>query len=148
MTFLKMVLALFARNSSTGTTEPVDKTNDARHALHVEDQHTDLATETTQNRRLGGNKKPVTFTVTSSALPFVYTPAAGKSVRMFWFTAAPDPSGGIFPQISVTIGSLEVYRIRGAVAHWEVFDGAADETVTVSIDVGATVDGTMHIEEL
>lgn len=39
MTFLKMVLALFARNTTTGVTEPVDKTNDGRHALHVADQH-------------------------------------------------------------------------------------------------------------
>lgn len=37
--FVKVALALFARNTTTGLTEQVHKTNDARNALHVTDQH-------------------------------------------------------------------------------------------------------------
>ncbi len=36
MTFVKVVMALFARNATSGLTEPVNKTNDSRHAAHVE----------------------------------------------------------------------------------------------------------------
>jgi hypothetical protein len=46
--FVKLALALFARNPVTGASEFVDKTTDARNALKVEDQHTDLATATNQ----------------------------------------------------------------------------------------------------
>lgn len=49
---VKLALAVFARNPVTGASEAVDKTTDARNALKVEDQHSDLATQTKQTQIL------------------------------------------------------------------------------------------------
>lgn len=110
------------------------------------------ATQETQLRRLGGGKIPIPFTITDAGVPFVYTPPVGKAIRLFWATANVDPTGGVFPRISMVLPTVsnpsqEVYRVRGAMAHWEVFEGAVDAPITISISANAVVDGTLHIEE-
>lgn len=97
--------------------------------------------------RYGGGKTALPFTVTLAATPFDHEPAAGKAVRLFWAAANVDPAGGVFPTITIKIGATEVYRTRGGMAHWEVFEGAADEHITVTISADASVDGTLHVEE-
>lgn len=113
----------------------------------------DVNQEATQQRRLGGGKLAVPFTITSSAAPFVYIPASGKKIQLYWITASPDPAGGVFPRITVVLptaseAARQVYRVRGALGHWEFFEGAVDAAMTVSISSNATVDGTAHILEV
>lgn len=147
MTWADVRFRLFGRNASTGAPELVDKSNDARNAMHVDTGLTGLATEGMQQRRLGGGKTPVPFTVTQEATPFVYEPGEGKAIRLFWVTAGVDPAPGVFPRITVKLGDLECYRVRGGVSHWEVFEGAVDAPLEISISADATVDGTAHIVE-
>jgi hypothetical protein len=112
----------------------------------------DLSKELTQQRRLGGGKIPIPFTVTVAATPFDYAPAAGKKIQLFWALAAAEPfsatGANVFPQISIKIGTLECYRTRGSVAHWEFFEGAIDEHLTVTISHDVIVDGVLHILEV
>jgi hypothetical protein len=138
---------LFGRNTQTGAPEQIDKSNDARNAMLVDTGLTGLAAEATQQRRLGGGKTPVPFTVEQAAAPYERQPAQGRAIRLYWITASADPAQGIFPRITISLGDLECYRVRGAVAHWEVFEGAVDAPLTVSISADAMVDGTAHIEE-
>jgi BMFP domain-containing protein YqiC len=111
------------------------------------------ASEGTQARRLGGGKKALAFSLSLSSTPYVYAPAAGKRIQLFWVTASPDPAGGVFPRITVVLPTdtepaRQVYRVRGALGHWEFFEGAVDAPLTVSISSNATVDGTAHILEV
>lgn len=46
MALKKLVAALFGKNKDTGITEALGKSNDARHALHVENQHSQPLTNT------------------------------------------------------------------------------------------------------
>lgn len=107
----------------------------------------------TYDRRVQGGVKAWPFTVTSTASPAVLNPSAsGKSIRVLWITAGVDPSGQTFPRIIATLpnaalGQSEIYRVRGGTAHWEPFEGAADQPLTISISANATVDGTVHYEE-
>lgn len=96
--------------------------------------------------RYGGGKIAVCDTVTASGDTSIYTPAAGNAVRLFWVSAINDPDEETTPLIKILLGATEVYRAY-AVAHWEVFEGAADEALVVNLSGAASVAFTAHIEE-
>lgn len=104
------------------------------------------AVEETQQRRLGGGKTPVVATVTAAGDTDVRVPATGKALRVFWVCAINDPAGSSSPQIKIKLGTKELYR-AWAVAHWEVFDGAVDEKLTVNLSAVGTVLFTAHVDE-
>ncbi len=104
--------------------------------------------ESNTNNRYSGGKTAATATVTASGDTTVITPAAGNAIRVFWVSAINDPDETTTPLIKVKIGSTEIYR-GYAIAHWEIFAGAADETVVVNLS-GLVVNGvavTIHYEE-
>lgn len=102
----------------------------------------------TYDRRVQGGVEPWTETVTSVVAPKTLQVATpGNALRILWCYANVNPTGNVFPQIKFTLGSLELYRVRGAISHWEIFEGGADEDLVVSIDQSATVDVTVHYEE-
>lgn len=96
--------------------------------------------------RYKGGLAPVVATVTASGLTIIHTPAAGKAIRLFWVSAISDPDASASPLIRLKIGALECYRSYG-IAHWERFDGAADEPLTVTLDEAGSVAVTAHLEE-
>lgn len=96
--------------------------------------------------RYGGGKTPVCATVTASGDTDIHTPAAGMAVRLFWVSAINDPDEATTPLVKVLLGATEVYRAY-AVAHWEVFEGGADEPLTINLSAAASVAVTAHIEE-
>lgn len=74
------------------------------------------------------------------------TPAAGNALRLWWVSAIADPDNATSPSVRVALGATEVYRAP-AVAHRQRFDGAADQTLTVTVVGTGDVDVTIHYEE-
>lgn len=103
------------------------------------------ALEITTNRYFGG-KTAVVATVTASGDTTVHTPASGKAIRLYWISAITDPDQATTPLIKVLIGTTEYYRVF-AVAHWEVFEGAADQVLKINLSEASSVAVTAHIEE-
>lgn len=113
------------------------------HPVSVEEA---FALESTLANRYGGGKIPVTASVTASGSTVVYDPAPGNAVRVFWVTAITDPDDILSPLIRILIGSTEIYR-GYAIAHWEVFEGLANENLVVDLSQAASVAFTAHIQE-
>jgi len=113
----------------------------------------DFATEATLEQalanlvaRYGGGKQVFTGTVTSSGDTTLITPGSGNAIRLFWVTAINDPDDSSTPLITIKLGASEVYRTY-ALAHWEVFVGAADESLVCNLDGAGDVAVTVHYEE-
>lgn len=105
------------------------------------------ATEITVANRYGGGKQALAATVTATGETTVHTPAAGKKMRLFWVSAINDPDQSQSPLIQIKLGATELYRAY-AVAHWEVFDGAVDAPLTVTLDQSGSVAVTAHYQEV
>lgn len=86
-----------------------------------------------------------TATLTSAA-PLTITPAAGNALRLWWVLVIPDPDNSSTGSAQVAIGPTEVYRAP-ALAHRQRFDGAANQSITVTIVGNGTFDTTVHYEE-
>lgn len=121
--------------------------------VNVDNMPADPATDTTlasvllalQNRYSGG-KTPYTATITAADAPAVLTPAAGKALRVFYVKAINDPDSAATPLITATLGAAELYRDY-VIAHWEIFEGAADQPLTIAIASAGTVAVTVHYQE-
>lgn len=111
----------------------------------------DLALDATLVQVLGGRysggKSAVTATATSSGDTTVYTPTAGKKVRLYWISCINDPDSSLTPLVKVKLGSAEFYR-GYAIAHWEVFDGATNAALIVNLDEAGSVSITAHYAEI
>ena len=97
--------------------------------------------------RYGGGKSVAVATVTSSGNTTILTPSSGKSLRLYWVSAINDPDEAATPLIKISLGAAEIYRVY-ALAHWEVFTGAADASLTVNLSDAASVAVTVHYEEI
>lgn len=107
-----------------------------------------ISLEATQQRRLGGGKTAYTATVSTSGDTTIRVPDSGKSITLYWVYAITDNTGGSNPIIQIKLGSTEVYRMIGGLAHWEPFVGAPDEPLVVNLSTsGTNVVFTFHITE-
>lgn len=106
----------------------------------------DAAQQGYQANRYGGGKSAYAGTVSASGDTDVITPAGGNAIRVFWVYALGDPDNATSPLITVSIGATSIYA-GYALAHWEIFEGAADEPVTVNLGSAETVAVTIHYEE-
>lgn len=88
----------------------------------------------------------VAVTATAASETTVHTPAAGQAIRLHWVSAINDPDASNNPLVQVKLGSTELYRAY-AVAHRQVFEGAADEALTVTLDQTGSVAVTAHLVE-
>lgn len=104
------------------------------------------ALDATVGNRYSGGKTTVTATVTASGDTTVLSPALGNAIRLYWVSAINDPDEASSPLIIIKIGSTELYRVF-AVAHWEVFEGVADEDLVVNLSGTGSVAFTAHYEE-
>lgn len=114
--------------------------------LDVTGSAVDVSSSPSDGRYVGG-KTAVCATVTASGDTTIYTPAAGNAVRLYWISAINDPDEATTPLVKVLLGATEVYRAY-AVAHWEIFEGAADDPLTINLSSAASIAVTAHIEEI
>lgn len=97
--------------------------------------------------RLDSGKIPVTGVVTTTSPTVIYTPSTGKRIRLFWAYALNDPDSTLNPLITISIGSMVCY-MGYAIAHTEIFDGAINDSLTVTLDQAGSVAVTLHIKEV
>lgn len=90
-------------------------------------------------------------TCTTTAATTLYTPASGKSIRLKWLGLSSPDSNSSSTLVTVRIGSTVIYLwdmgAPGAFAHGSVREGAADETLTLSMSVAQTVHANIDVEE-
>lgn len=113
----------------------------------------DPATEGTQGdvlaalvNRYGGGKSAATATLTNTTQTDIVAPASGNAVRVYWVSAINRTPSVSFPAVTIRIGATAIY-VSSAISHWEIFAGAADETLSAQLSEAGTVDVTVHYEE-
>jgi hypothetical protein len=89
----------------------------------------------------------VVATVTSSGTTTVYTPAAGRRVRLRWIYALADPNGSSAPLIRVSLGAREVYRVY-ALSKRQLVTGPVNGALTIDLSTAANVAVTAILEEV
>lgn len=99
--------------------------------------------------RYGGGKTAISGQVTAATDTVIHTPASGKRIQVFWFSALNDPDQTNSPRIRLkfTTSGTVLYDTF-ATAHWEVFTGGVDETLTINLDQSGSVSWTAHIKEI
>jgi len=99
--------------------------------------------------RYEGGKLPKTAQVTTTGDTTVHTPAAGKAIVLYWVSAINDPDATSSPLISIGFSGASTYLYSAyAIAHWEVFQGAVDQSLVVNLDGPGAVAFTMHYQEV
>jgi len=89
----------------------------------------------------------VVATVTASGATTVYTPAAGKRVRLRWVYALNDPGSEASPLIKVLLGTREVYRVY-ALSKRQLVTGPVDGALIIDLGEAAEVAVTDLLEEV
>lgn len=113
-----------------------------------------VATEATQSAqkasldfRYSGGKTSVGGVLNTAGTNVVITPAAGKRIRVFWVSMIPSSDGAAANLVTVAVGSQTLY-VAYAVAHWEVFTGVVNASVTFSLANTQPVAYTVHYQEI
>jgi len=89
----------------------------------------------------------VVATVTAAGSTTIYTPAAGRRVRLRWIYAINDPGSAASPLIKVFLGAEEKYRVF-ALSKRQMTTGPVDGAVIVNLSEAAEVAVTVLLEEL
>jgi hypothetical protein len=89
----------------------------------------------------------VVATVTVSGPTTVYTPAAGKRVRLRWIYALADPNGSSAPLIRVSLGAREIYRVY-ALSKRQQVTGPVNGALVIDLSTAASVAVTAILEEV
>lgn len=90
---------------------------------------------------------PVATTVSSAGDTTVYTPAAGKRVRLHWVYALSDPRGANSVKITIKIGS-QVYYVTWGITKRQQFTGAVNAPVVVNLSAAGEVAVSLLLEEI
>jgi hypothetical protein len=88
----------------------------------------------------------VVATVTASGPTTIYTPTAGKLIRLRWIYAINDPGSSASPLIRVFLGAQEYYRVF-ALSKRQVISGAIDAPLIINLSEAAEVAVTAILEE-
>ena len=89
----------------------------------------------------------VVATVTASGPTTIYTPTAGKLIRLRWIYAINDPGSSASPLIRVVLGAQEYYRVF-ALSKRQVVSGPIDGPLIINLSEAAEVAVTAILEEL
>jgi len=89
----------------------------------------------------------VVATVTASGSTTIYTPTAGKLIRLRWVYAINDPGSSATPLIKVFLGAQEYYRVF-ALSKRQAISGAIDAPLIINLSEAAEVAVTAILEEL
>lgn len=88
----------------------------------------------------------VVATVTASGPTTIYTPAAGKLIRLRWVYAINDPGSSASPLIRVFLGAQEYYRVY-ALSKRQVISGPINGPLIIDLSEAAEVAVTAILEE-
>lgn len=86
-------------------------------------------------------------TVTASGNTTVYTPAAGKAIRLRWIYAINDPTANTAPLIKISLGGQEIYR-AWALSKRQRITGPVDGPLVINLSTAANVAVTAVLEEV
>lgn len=89
----------------------------------------------------------VIATVTASGSTTLYTPSAGKRVRLRWIYALNDPDNATNPLIKIFLGADEKYRVY-AISKRQWTTGPVDGALIVNLSEAASVACTFLLEEI
>ena len=89
----------------------------------------------------------VVVTVSAGGDTTIYTPAAGKRVRLRWIYTITDPDASDTPLIKISLGGEEKYRVY-ALSIRQLVVGPVDGPVVVNLSAAAEVAVTMLLEEV
>jgi len=89
----------------------------------------------------------VVATVTASGSTTIYTPEAGKLIRLRWIYAINDPGSSASPLIRVFLGAQEYYRVF-ALSKRQAISGAIDAPLIINLSTTGSVAVTAILEEL
>lgn len=108
-----------------------------------------LTTDGTYDERYSGGKSAYANTVAVAGDTTLVTPATGNAVRVVWVSAIPSPDNGAANRVRFKFGaSGNPFYESYAVAHWEVFQGAADEPLVLNLQTSEPVSVTVHYREV
>lgn len=88
----------------------------------------------------------VVATVTAAGDTTLYTPAAGRRLRLRWIYAINDPSATSSPLIKIFLGAEEKYRVY-AISKRQWTTGPVDGALIVNLSAAASVACTFLLEE-
>jgi hypothetical protein len=88
----------------------------------------------------------VVATVTASGPTTIYTPTAGKLIRLRWIYAINDPGSSASPLIRVFLGAQEYYRVF-ALSKRQMVSGPIDGPLIINLSEAAEVAVTAILEE-
>lgn len=117
--------------------------------MGVNHQHDGIESVRITGERYIGEKSAYAGTITASGNTLLVAPSAGKRLRVVWVSAIPSPDNANANRVRFKFGSdgdalYESY----AVAHWEAFDGLADEAFYINAQTAEAVSVTVHYREL
>lgn len=89
----------------------------------------------------------VVATVTASGPTTIYTPAAGKQIRLRWIYAINDPGSAATPLIKIFLGAQEKFRVY-AISKRQWTTGPVNGALIVDLSEAAEVACTFLLEEI
>ena len=89
----------------------------------------------------------VVSTVTAAGDTTLYTPAAGKRLRVRWVYAINDPGSAASPLIKVLLGGEEKFRVY-AVSKRQLVLGPVDGALVINLSEAAEVAVTVLLQEV
>ena len=89
----------------------------------------------------------VVATVTASGSTTIYTPSAGKRIRLRWIYAINDPGSAATPLIKIFLGDQEKFRLY-AISKRQWTTGPVDGALIVNLSEAAEVACTFLLEEI
>ena len=89
----------------------------------------------------------VVATVTASGSTTIYTPTAGKRIRLRWLYAINDPGSAATPLIKIFLGAEEKFRVYAIIKRqWTT--GPVNGALIVNLSEAAEVACTFLLEEI
>ena len=89
--------------------------------------------------------------VNSIGTTTIYTPSAGKSIKLKWFAMASSDTNTATVIATVTLGDNDIYIwpmcSPGAFMHSSIREGAPDGILTVTLSAAQTVYVNIDVEE-
>lgn len=89
----------------------------------------------------------VVGTVTASGNTTIYTPTAGKRIRLRWQYAINDPGSTSSPLIKIFLGNQEKYRLY-AISKRQMATGPINGALIINLSEAAEVAVTFLLEEI
>lgn len=89
----------------------------------------------------------VVATVTAAGSTTVFTPAAGRKIRLRWIYAINDPGLTASPLVKVFLGAREIYRVY-ALSKRQLVTGPVNGALIIDLSEAAGVAVTALLEEI